>query len=225
MNPRPIRFLVFVILSFGAAAVEAQTVTSLRDDTQFWTETQFILPLKEDTDLIFSGSLRFGRNVQHVTDERAIVSISHQLNSHLSIQPTYQYIAQQPFEGQKRFENRLSTDVTFRFGLGGFTFTDRNRIEYQIRHSRANRWIYRNQLRLEHPVGPDEWKFSVFVSDEVFYSSDADTWTRNRISAGAGRDFSERFSADFFYFRQNDSYSRPGNLHVFGVTFRIRLRD
>ncbi|HWQ31955.1 MAG TPA: DUF2490 domain-containing protein [Blastocatellia bacterium] len=203
----------------------AQQPAPPRDDTQLWTETQFIVPLKERTDLIFIGSLRFGRNVHHVTDERAGVAIAHRLNSHLSVQSTYQYIAQQPFEGQKRFEHRLSTDLTLRFRLGGFTLTDRNRIEYQIRHSRANRWIYRNQLRLEHPVGPNEWKFKVFISDEVFYSSDADAWTRNRISVGAGREFSKRFGAEFFYFRQQDGFSRPGNLQVFGTSFKIRLRD
>lgn len=226
MKPRLIGFLIWVIFLFGgAAAAEAQPITPPRDDRQLWTEAQFIVPLKEHTNLIFIGSLRFGRNVHHLTDERAGISISHRLNSFLSVQPTYQYIAQQPFEGQKRFENRLSTDLNLRFRLSGFTLTDRNRIEYQIRHSRANRWIYRNQLRLDHPVGPDEWKFKVFVSDEVFYSSDAEAWTRNRISVGAGRDFSKRFSADFFYFRQSDSFSRPGYLHVFGTSFKIRLRD
>jgi len=59
------------------------------------------------------------------------------------------------------------------------------------------------------------------VADEVWYDSLQNAWTRNRVSAGVIKQFSRRFTAEFFYLRQNDGRARPGDAHVIGTLFKL----
>ena len=59
------------------------------------------------------------------------------------------------------------------------------------------------------------------MADEVWYDSLQNAWTRNRVSAGVIKQFSRRFTAEFFYLRQNDGRARPGDAHVIGTLFKL----
>src|ERR1041385_5930292 len=127
----------------------------------------------------------------------------------------------QPVRGRKIWENRLSLPVTLRFNVNQFRLSDRNLLEHRIRNSgvRSNR--YRNRFQVEHPVGHS---LSLFVADEVFYDWSVDRWVRNRFSIGASKVFNKHFTQDFFYLRQNDGVSVPGDLNVIGTILRFRLK-
>ncbi|HMV51333.1 MAG TPA: hypothetical protein PKD31_26570, partial [Blastocatellia bacterium] len=77
--------------------------------------------------------------------------------------------------------------------------------------------------QIDHPVKIRDFEFKVFVADEVWYSTPANAWIRNRISGGIIKQFTPHFGAEFFYLRQNDGRARPGDLHVIGTLFRITL--
>ena len=72
-------------------------------------------------------------------------------------------------------------------------------------------------------IGPDRFKLSLFVSDEVFYDWAIDRWVRNRFAIGASKVFNKHFTQDFYYLRQNDGVSLPGDLNVLGTTLRFKL--
>ena len=46
---------------------------------------------------------------------------------------------------------------------------------------------------------------------------------RNRFAAGATKVFNKHYTQDFYYLRQNDGVSVPGDLNVIGTTLRFRL--
>jgi len=46
---------------------------------------------------------------------------------------------------------------------------------------------------------------------------------RNRFAIGASKVFNKHFTEEFFYLRQNDGVSIPGDLNVIGTTLRFRL--
>ena len=210
-------FTVFLV----ASAVNAQLIS--RSDTQQWTDVVFAVPLSKSIDFNFGGTLRLGRDLERPVDERIGFGATFKFGNHLSVSPNYQYIGMQPFRGRRVWENRLSFPINVRFDLGKFRLTDRNLFERRIRHPGINSTRYRNRIQIEHPIGPQKLKFSIFASEEVFYDWSFNAWVRNRVAIGVTKVFNKAWTQDFYYLRQNDSHSIPGDLHVIGTSLRFRL--
>jgi hypothetical protein len=215
---------LFLALSLGGLRAAAQPApANPQDDFQFWNEAQVVAPLHERLDLVMIGVLRFGRNLTHPVDERAGAGLAYKPHRSLTIMPTYLYTAQQPAAARKNFEHRLIVNVTGRFSLGKFNFTDRNLVEFRVRHALRDITVYRNRLQVDYPVKLGGFAFRVFVADEVFQGLRPGAWDRNRVAAGILKQFSPRLYAEFFYVRQNDGRSRPGDVHAFGTLLRFTL--
>lgn len=196
---------------------------STRDDTQLWNDVQIAVPVTKSIDLVFLGTLRIGRNISHPVDERIGVGFAFKVGKYLTLAPAYLHINVQPFRNVGGYENRLNLPITIRFPLGRFTVSDRNLFERRLRHPGVDATRYRNRLQIDYPVQVSKTKFNLFASDEVFYDWSVDDWVRNRFAAGASKAWTKQFTTDLYYMRQNDGRSRPGNLHIVGTNFRIRL--
>lgn len=220
---KSVRMCLLVLCVAGVSAAQSQQTRPPREDTQNWNEVQLILPFGEKVDLVLLGELRVGRNLSRPVDERAGIELAFKPNKYLTIAPSYRRIATQPVEGRSGRENRFTLTATVAVPFKGFTISDRNRVDRRLR-STGDTTQYRNRLRVEHPFTTGGTKFTAFVSDEVFYDSRERAWIRNRFAAGASREFSERFALEVYYLRQNDGFSRPGDLHVIGTSLRVRLR-
>jgi Protein of unknown function (DUF2490) len=196
---------------------------SLRTDNQQWTDVQLAVPVTSTIDFNILGTLRIGRDISHPVDERIGAGFSFRFGKYVTVAPNYLHIGMQPFRGRRVWENRLSLPVTLRFTLGKFRLSDRNLFERRLRNSGAKATRYRNRFQIEHPIGPDKLKLSLFVGDEVFYDWSVNRWVRNRFTIGGSKVFNTHFTQDFYYLRQNDGVSLPGDLNVLGTTLRFRL--
>lgn len=192
-------------------------------DNQQWTDVQLAVPVTSQFDFNLLGTLRLGRDISRPVDERVGAGFTFRLNKYVSVSPNYLHIGMQPFAGRRVWENRLTFPVQVRFNLGDFRLSDRNQIERRLRNNGVKTTRYRNRLQVEHPVGPDGLALSLFVADEVFYDWSIDRWVRNRFSVGGIKVFNKHFTQDFYYLRQNDGVSIPGDLNVIGTTLRFRL--
>jgi len=206
--------LLLILLVSGASA---QSVD--RTDNQLWTDVQLAAPVTKSFDFNILGTLRLGRDINRPVDERVGAGFTWKIGKYWTVSPNYLHIGMQPVRGRKIWENRLTLPVTLRFNLDKFRLSDRNQFEHRIRNSglRTNR--YRNRFQVEHPVGP----LSLYVADEVFYDWSVDRWVRNRFTIGASKVFDKHFTQEFYYLRQNDGVSVPGDLNVIGTTLRFRL--
>lgn len=204
---------------FAARSARAQS----RTDNQQWTDVQLAVPVTSTIDFNILGTLRIGRDFSHTVDERIGAGFSFRFGKYVTVAPNYLHIGMQPFRGRRVWENRLSLPVTLRFNVDKFRLSDRNLFERRLRNSGAKSTRYRNRLQLEHPIGPDKWGLSLFIADEVFYDWSIDRWVRNRFTAGGTKVFNKHFTQDFYYLRQNDGVSVPGDLHVLGTILRFRL--
>lgn len=211
--------LCFLLLAcvHGRAQLLDQT------DNQVWSEVQLSVPVTGAFDFNIIGGLRLGRDISRPVDERIGAGFTYRAGKYVSIAPHYLHIGMQPFAGRRIWENRLVIPATLRFNVGKFRLSDRNQFERRYRNSgiKANR--YRNRFGVEHPIGPDEWGLSGFVTNELFYDWAVDRWTRNRFAVGATKVFNKHYTQDFYYLRQNDSFSVPGDLNVIGTVLRFRL--
>jgi len=210
----------FCILCLFAAKAAAQVDHT---DNQQWNEVQLAIPLTKTIDFNVLGTLRFGRDITQPVDERLGLGATFRFGKYFSVAPNYVYIGTQPFKNRRVWESRLSLPVTVRFEAGRFRLSDRNLLERRIRHPGGNSFRYRNKFQIEHPLGAKDWRLSWFVSDEVFYDWVIDRWVRNRFSLGVIKVYNKHFTEDFYYLRQNDGVSVPGDLNVIGTTLRVRL--
>ena len=219
MRKQPLLQLLMMFVL--ASCASAQLID--RTDNQVWTDVQVAVPVTRQFDFYLLGTLRVGRDISRPVEERVGVGFTFKHGEHLMVAPHYFHIGMQPFRNRKVWENRLVLPVTLRFDVGKFKLSDRNQFERRIRNSgiRTNR--YRNRFQVEHPIGDAKWELSLFVSDEVFYDSTADRWVRNRFAIGATKVFNKHYTQEFYYLRQNDGVSVPGDLNVIGTTLRFRL--
>jgi hypothetical protein len=223
--------LVLVMALGGEGFVWGQTplpVVPLREDRQFWNETQLIQRLSEKRDLVMVGGVRLGQGWHRPVDGRIGFGVAFKPFRQLTIQPTYMFIDYRPFPGRVINEHRLVLNVTGRVRARKFTFSDRNLIERRVRHGNRDFTTYRNRLMIDHPVRLGRWSFNPFIANEVWYTTQQVAtgrfgWSRNRFSVGYLKQFTPRFYAEIFYLYQADGLSRPGNIHAIGTFFRYNL--
>lgn len=194
-----------------------------------WNDMQAAVALSKEVDFNLFGTVRFGRDVTHLVDRRAGVGFSfrvgkylHQSPDFLTLASWYLNISTRPAEGRKGNENRLHFNATLRYPFKKIAVSDRNQFEHRIRFPQSTT-RYRNRFQIEYPAKLSDGQFGVFTSDEVFYDWSVNDFVRNRFVAGVTRRFNKYFTGDLYYMRQNDGRSRPGDLHVIGVAYRIRL--
>lgn len=211
--------MLFVLLDVRASA---QSIID-RSDNQQWTEVQLAIPVTKTIDFNMLGTLRLGRDISHAVDERAGVGFTFRIGKYVTVAPNFLGIGMQPAANRRGWENRLTLPITLRFKAGTFTLSDRNQFERRFRSNGVKSTRYRNRFLIEHPIGPDKLKLSLFVGDEVFYDWSVDRWVRNRFAVGASKVFNKHYTQDFYYLRQNDGVSVPGDLNVIGTILRFRL--
>ena len=210
-----------LLVLLGGVASAQSTVS--QSDNQVWTDVQLAAPVTGTIDFNILGTLRVGRDISHPVDERIGAGFSFKFGKYVTVAPNYLHIGMQPFRGRRVWENRLSLPVTLRFNLDKFRLSDRNLLERRLRNSGAKSTRYRNRFQVEHPIGRDKWGLSLYVADEVFYDWAVDRWVRNRFTVGGSKAFNKHFTQDYYYLRQNDGVSLPGDLNVIGTSLRFRL--
>jgi len=217
------KLTTFIFVLLGLAGVAYGQSIPPQTDTQNWNDVFLIVPVAGPVDFIVQGTIRNGRSITRPVDERFGVGFSFKVGKYLTIIPNYLAIEMQPFKGRQVHENRLSIASTIRFPVGHFTFADRNTFERRLRHPGIDATRYRNRLQIDHPIGPAKQKLSLFVSDEVFYDWSFNAWVRNRAAIGVSKVWNKHLTLDLYYMRQNDARSFPGDLHIIGTAWRIKL--
>jgi len=226
MVTHPTRHLAFLalILLLIAKSVAAQTKPPVPEtDVQSWNDVQLTVPVGKKVDFVMQGTLRLGDKLTNPVDERFGAGFNYKLNPHITLQQTVLARVARPPNGRSEHETRLTLGATLQEPIGKFALSDRNWFERRWRDPQVDAWRYRNRIRLEHPFQIKQTNFTWFVSDEVFYDWSLHAWVRNRAAVGAAHTFNKQFSLDIYYMRQNDGRTHPGDLHIIGTVWRIKL--
>lgn len=216
-------FLLIFIAVSGAAAQD-----SFDEDFQVWNDTQFIVPLnkKKDLNAVIWVFGRVGDDVQRVTDARIGGLLTKKMNKFATVGGGYLYRYSNPTFVRRRHESRYLGLATFTAPLGKkWTLISRNLYQYEDRFERPNSTVLRSRAWLKREVTVAKRKIEPFVAFEQFYDMRLDAFVRNRIQAGFSHRFNAKFSADFFYVRQNEGgkRTRPGTLNGVGMSFRVNF--
>jgi hypothetical protein len=214
-------FFVWTLIAFSVLLADAQTVAD-EADNQFWSDVQLTVPMTKEFDFYMAGTFRFGKIVTRSNDSRLAIGFVYKPNKALSFQPFYWHIEARNASGRFRTEHRLNLRVGYRFPFKKFGLSHRSTFEYRLR-TPLNSFRYRPSLTFEKDIPRILSKSRLFVTEEVFYDSLLKKFSRNRFNIGITRTLTKELSLDVFYLRQNDGYSRPGDLNVLGASLKIRL--
>lgn len=209
-------------------AIGASAQTAFETDFQIWNDTQFIVPLdkKKEWNAVVWVFGRFGDDVKRTTDARIGGLITKKVNKYLTLGGGYLYRYSNPTFTRKRYESRYLGIGTLTVPLGGkFTLVNRNMYQYEDRYSRPNATVVRNRFWLKREVTLAKKKIEPFVSIETFYDFRLKDFARYRTQAGFSHKFNPKFSADFYYVRQDETgnRTRPGTLNGIGSSFRVNF--
>ena len=213
--------LFFALIGFSVLFADAQTLAD-QDDNQSWNDIQLTVPMTKEFDFYLAGTFRFGKNVTRLNDRRIAVGFIYKPNKSLSFQPFYSNIEARNANGRFRTEHRLNLRVGYRFPFKKFGLSHRSWFEYRLRRP-LNSFRYRPSLTFEKDIPKIIPKSKLFITEEIFYDSLLKKFSRNRFSVGINRTLTKQLSLDVFYLRQNDGFSRPGDLNVIGTSFKIKL--
>ena len=214
--------VLMIVVSFvsfsGAQILEPQ------DDIHSWNELQLTVPLTKQFDYYNSVAMRFGKNVSRLNDARIGIGFVWKPTKSFSVQPFYVYIQARNAVGRFRIEHRLNLRASYRFPVKQFGLTHRSLVEYRVRGP-LKAWRYRPSITVEKDI-PKRFipGSKIFVTEEVFYDSLLKRFSRNRFTVGINKTINKLASVDIYYMRQNDGFSRPGDLHVIGTTWRLRTK-
>jgi hypothetical protein len=214
-------FFVLVLIFCGVLFTNAQTIAD-EEDVQSWNDVQLTVPMSKKFDFYTAVTMRFGKNVTRLYDGRFAAGVIYKLNKSWTVQPFYWFINARNSRGQFRREHRLNLRVGYRFPFKKFGLSHRSAFEYRLR-SPQNSWRYRPSLTFDTDIAKIIPKSRMFVTEEVFYDSVLKKFSRNRFSVGITRTLTKKTALDIYYMRQNDGFSVPGDLHVIGTSFKIRL--
>lgn len=213
--------LLLVLILFAASA-NAQTITD-DEDFQSWNDIQLTVPMTEKFDFYTAVTMRFGKNVTRLNDGRFALGFVWKPTKSFSVQPFYWHIRARNSRSQFRTEHRLNLRATYKFPFKTFGLSHRSWFEYRLR-SAGNTWRYRPSFTFEKDI-PEKYipKAKIYLTEEVFYDSGLNKFSRNRFTVGINKTLNKNLSADVYYMRQNDGFSRPGDLNVIGTSLKVKL--
>lgn len=214
--------LILVILLTVLISVKAQNNQLVEpDDIQFWNDLQLTVAMSKKVDFVSQATFRFGKNVSRLNDARYQIGFVYKPNKYWSFQPFYWFIRARNSRSVFQTENRLNLRIGYKFPLKSFGLSHRSWFEYRIRTT-GKTWRYRPSLTFEKEL-PKKLNAKFFATEEVFYDSGLDKFSRNRFSIGITKTLTKHFAVDLYFMRQNDGFSRPGDLSVVGTSWKIKL--
>lgn len=223
-----LRYFLLTCACSIALAATSFAQTGFKTDFQVWNDTQVIVPVneKKEWNLVLWTFGRFGNTLGTTTDARVGGLITKKLNKNVTVGGGYLYRYSNPTFSRSRYEGRYLGVATFTVPLTRdkkWTLVNRNLYQYEDRYSRPNASVVRNRFWVKREVTVGGKKLEPFVSFETFYDFRLKGFARYRTQAGVSHKFNDRFSADFYYVRQDETGNgtRPGTLSGIGTSFRF----
>lgn len=219
-------FHIFLALPFLVVTAVAQTPspTPVDDnDVQQWNDLSVSKHLNDKVDAVVQTTFRFTKNISRFNEGRIGGGFVFKPHKNFSVAPTYLFIRVRNSAGAFATENRLSLGLTYRFPVKKVGLSHRSQFEYRIRSS-GNTWRYRPSITLEKQL-PKRWVkgLRLYVTEEPFYDSSAERFSRNRLTFGMNKSLTDKLSLDLYYMRQDDRNSDTRRTHVLGTSWKLKF--
>ena len=194
-------------------------------DWQNWDELDLQTRLSSRLDATWVAQGRFSSRLSNPAVGVLGADFNFEVSKYLVITPSYYCFAFRTASGVEGHGHDPILAATVFAKYGALTMSDRNRFIGALGITGTEDfWIYGNRPRIDYQIVPDAWKTSLFVWDEIFYFSNHNGWTRNRLAIGGRKALNERTTVNLYYQRQSDGHSSPSVINAVVVLIELRLR-
>jgi Protein of unknown function (DUF2490) len=214
-------FFRCLLATMPIAAYGQSSATPL-SDFQSWDEVDVSARASRILDIAWVTQGRFSSGYPNPAAYLSGLDFKLNAGSHFEFTPSYYYAAFRTTSGKKGHVQVPIFAMTMRATRKSWTVSDRNRFLGAIGGGK-DFWIYRNRPRVDYNLSAKS-RTTVFVWDEVSYFSLFHRWNRNRFAAGLSKAFNEKWAADIYYLRQDDSVVQPRDMNGLGLTLALRIR-
>ncbi|MFZ2356787.1 MAG: DUF2490 domain-containing protein [Candidatus Omnitrophota bacterium] len=200
------RKTIFVVV--GIAIFLTAKVYAYDDgDFQVWNTDVEEFKVNENSKVTFEEEFRWGNNASEFYYQHYDIGFFHNLKEWLNIGGGYRHVYELK-KGKFKVTNEPYVTATLLWGLKGFKFDDRSRLEYRHFDYQADSWRYRNKFTAKLP-----WKFTKFeiqpyLSDEIFIGfGTISEFNQNRFSPGISMNLTKNLKAEIYYMLQSTKSS------------------
>lgn len=217
-------FLITAIFAFVSSAVDAQSPAVLDDtDVQSWHDVQLSLGLNRSVDLFAGGTIWFGKDISRIQEEKGAFGVNFKLSPKISFAPYFSIQRSRNSLGTFVPEKRINLRLTYKFPYKKFGLTTRANYEYRFRKVGSN-WRVGTSVTVEKAIPQLNISgLKLFATEEPFYVSLRNSFSRNRLSFGVTKSVNQHLSLDIYYMRQDDSVTHPALIHAIGTSWKIKL--
>ena len=149
--------------------------------------------------------------------------IDHENQYNIVVGGGYEFVKTEQPSGTKR-EHRVMVQSTPKYIPGGGVLVqDRSRAEF--------RWVdgvynfrYRNKLTVDRPLKINKFRFTPYVSGEMFWDRNHHAWNENQYAFGVQLPYKKLAMLDTYYLRQNCTTCSQDPISVFGITVNFYFR-
>jgi hypothetical protein len=196
--------MIFVMI--GLALISAARVYAYDDgDFQVWNSDVEEFKINKNAKIAFEQEFRWGNNASEFYYQHYDAGFFYDLQKWLNIGGGYRHIYELK-KGKFKPENEPYVTATLSWGLEGFKFEDRSRMEYRHFDYQEDSWRYRNKITLKIFVG--------FGSINQF--------SQNRFSAGTAMSIAKNIKAEVYYMLQTTKGSGKWvDINVLGTKLKI----
>lgn len=190
-------------------------------DFQVWNTDAEEFKINNDSRITLEEEFRWGGNAGEFYYQHYDIGLFYNLEKWLNIGGGYRHIYELK---NRRFklENEPYITLTFLWGLKGFKFEDRSRIEYRYFDYQADSGRYRNKFTLKSP-----WKFTAielqpYLADEIFLDFQNKAFSRNRFYSGLDMRLTKSLKAEIYYLLQTTrSANKWADVNALGAKVKL----
>lgn len=172
-------------------------------DFQVWHTESQELKINKVSKITFEEELRWGDDAGELYYQHYHSGYVYAVNKNLDLGVNYRQIYDKTGDKFKE-ENRPYINATVKWGISGFKFDDRNRLEYRHFDYREDLWRYRNKITAKFPFKFTKIEIQPYMADEVFISFLGRALSKNRAYCGFLMSFTPNLKGEIYYMLQSD---------------------
>jgi uncharacterized protein DUF2490 len=192
------------------------------DDWQYWNTVILQHAVDPRLDVHLSMHSRVLNDISVLGVYYASPGLSYQLTEHLVFGLNYKF-QRLKLKSVWTNEHRIEIQPIVKWAWDRIKFSLRNRLEYRIVEGKQ-KWRLRERFKLKRGMNWDGFKFTPFISEEVFYSFKSKELSQTRFIVGASKEITRKFGMDLYYmYRRNKQLGIWSSENTIGTDFFFKF--